>query len=351
MTTTITEYTATDAALADLRGRFADVVFDVGTGKGMTEAKKARSELRDHRVSLEKERVRIKAPALERCRQIDSEAKRITAELEALEGPIDDQIKAEEQRKQREKEAAEQAEREARAKIAALFDTIKGMPLRAVNATAKEIEALIAEAEGIKVDHLPDDMIAAANFEKKIASNGLKAALDARHLADQEAERIKAERAELDRLRAEAAAVQAEKDRLAAEERAREAAEGRRLEQVEREKREAIERAEREARAAEQARIDAERAEARRIEDAQRAEAAKKLREEQEAAATERAKLEADKKAAAKRERESVIATATLTTAATEALALLKAEGYGEYLETQKLEAALNREPAQKEAA
>lgn len=351
MTTTIAEYSATDSALAELRQKYETVVFDVTCGQGMTQAKKARAELREHRVSLEKERVRIKAPALERCRQIDSEAKRITAELSALEDPIDQQIKAEEQRKEREREAREQAERERIEAINARFDAIKALPLRAVDATAAVIEAIIAEAEAIDPASFPDDLQHAAKYERQMAVNALRAALDRRVAADAEQEKIKAERAELERLRAEQAELQAERDRLAAAEREREAAEARRLEDQARREREAIERAEREAREAEQARIDAERAEARRIEDAERAEAAKRLREEQAAAAAERERLEAEKKAAARREKERAIATATLISAATEAVELLKAEGFGDHLTTQKLQAAISREPAQQEAA
>lgn len=351
MTTTIAEYSATDSALAELRQKYEAAVFDTKTGKGMDQAKKARAELREQRVSLEKERVRIKAPALDRCRQIDSEAKRITAELSALEDPIDEQIKAEEQRKEREKEAREEAERQRVAEVNAKFDAIKALPLRAVDATAEAILAVIAEAETIDPLTFPEDMQAAAKYERQLAINGLRAALDRRQAADAEAEKIKAERAELERLRAEQAELQAERDRLAAAEREREAAEARRQEEQARKEREAIERAEREAREAEQARIDAERAEARRIEDAERASAEKRLREEQAAAATERARLDAEKKAAAKREKERAIATATLVSAATEAVELLKAEGFGDHLTTQKLEAAIAREPAQQKAA
>ena len=344
MTTTIAEYKATDSALAELRHKYETVVFDVTTGKGMEQAKKARAELRDHRVSLEKERVRIKAPALEQCRLIDSEAKRITAELEALEAPIDEQIKAEEDRKARKKAAEEQAERERIAAITARFDAVKALPLRAVDATADVILAVIAEAEATDTSGLSDDFVAAMKHEVRLAVASLRAALDKRHAADAEAERIKAERAELEALRAQQAALLAEQDRLAAAEREREAAEARRLEDLARAEREVIEKAAREAREAEQARIDAERAEARKREDAERAEAARKLAEAQAAQARERAKLEADKAAAAQKARSEEIANATLYEAAAEAVELLETNGFAEHIATQKLKAAIRRE-------
>lgn len=345
MTTSIAEYSATDSALAELRQKYETVVFDVTSGKGMEQAKKARAELRDYRVTLEKTRVEIKAPALERCRQIDTEAKRITAELEALEEPIDAQIKAEENRKAREKEERERQERARQEALQKWFADVRGLPLRAVGATADAIRAIIAEAEATDTSSVPDDHQAAAKFEIRNAVAGLKAALDARLAADEEAERIKAERAELERLRAEAAAVQAERDRLAEAERARQAAEERRKEEQARAEREAIERAEREAREAEQRRIDAERAAQRKKEDAARAKEAEKLRQEQAALAAERKRLADEQAVAAKAARDAEIANATLLVAANEAAQLLVAEGYGDHLTTQKLLSALSREP------
>jgi hypothetical protein len=344
MSTTITEYSATDSALAELRTKYEAVVFDVTSGKGMEQAKKARAELREHRVSLEKERVRIKAPALERCRQIDSEAKRITAELSALEDPIDEQIKGEEERKARDKEAREQAERERIAAMNARFDAIRALPLAAVGASSAAIAEQIAQAEKIDPASFPGDLQPAAQHEKRLAITALRAAQD-RALADeQERERIKAERAELEQLRAAQAALLAEQERLAAAERERVAAEERRLEDLARAEREAIERAEREARDAEQRRIDAERAEARRKEDAERVAEQQRLREERE-------RLEADKKAADKRQREQAIANATLLDAAADAVDLLREKGFADHLTTHRLAAAIEREPAKRKAA
>jgi hypothetical protein len=361
VSTSIVEYTETDSALAELRNKYQGVVYDVAKFKHMQEAKSARAELREKRVALEKMRVSIKAPALERCRQIDSEAKRITGELLALESPIDEQIKAEEHRKEREKAAKEEAEREAQARIQARFDEVKGFPLQAVGKTPAQISELIEEANLLDGQFDTEVQTAAFKFEQGVAIAALKTALERQMEAEAEAERIKAERAELERLRAEQEAVRAEADRLAREERDRQAAEARRLEEIARAEREAKERAEREAREIaeraarqareeEQRRIDAERAEARRIEDAEREAAAKKLRQEQEDAARERARLEAEKKAQAKREREQAIANATLHAAATEALELLREEGFGDHLVTLKLASALSRESQKKVA-
>ena len=339
MSTQIAEYSPTEAALADLRSRYEAVVFDTSTSKGMQEAIAGRAEIRGYRVDLEKERVRIKAPALERCRLIDTEAKRITAELEALENPIDASIKAEQQRKENERIEKERIERERIEAINARFTAIKALPLGAMNATASEIQKIIEHAEAIDEASFPEDMQPAAKYEKRLAITSLRAALDARNAHDAEQVRIQAEREELAKLRAEQEAVNAERERLQALE---------------------AERIENEARA-ERQRIAAERAEAQRIEDekraeekrafeAEQAEARKREREAAEKLSKERAKLEADKKAAAKAARDAEIANASLTGAASEALQLLKSEGFADHLVTQKLESALTRNK-QKEAA
>lgn len=111
-TTAVAEYSPTAAALADLNARLNGVVYDVTAKEGMLAATKDRAEVRGYRVNLEKLRKEIKAPALERCQLIDSEAKSITAQLSALENPIDEQIKKEEHRKEEIKLAVERAEAE-----------------------------------------------------------------------------------------------------------------------------------------------------------------------------------------------------------------------------------------------
>lgn len=344
MTTTIAEYSKTEAALSDLRTRYSDVVFNVTTGKGMDEAKKARAELRDYRVSLEKERVTIKAPALERCRQIDSEAKRITAELSALEDPIDATIKAEEQRKANEKAERERIERERVEAVNRRFQDMRAIPLGAMNCDADGIRALIDSSEAIDIESFPDDMRAAAQYEKRIVVTALRAALDARLQADEEAAKIAADRAELDRLRAEQEALRAEADRLAQAERDRVAAAERAAEEAARAEREAAELAERAERDADEAKQRAEREEADRIKRAD-------LDRQQAEMAAERARLAKEKEAAAKAARDAEIANASLLSAAADAVTLLTREGYGDHLVTQKLAAAVKREPAQELAA
>jgi len=166
----ITEYNETAAAIAMLRNKY-NTVFDVSTPKGLNAAREARAEVRSYRVSLEKLRVEIKAPALERTRLIDAEAKRITAELLAIEEPIDAVIKAEETRKAEERAAKERAEQARIAEIQNRITAMRGavtaafnkppsftaelmVKVRAVPVTAVEFSEFLAVAETAKTETL-----------------------------------------------------------------------------------------------------------------------------------------------------------------------------------------------------
>lgn len=316
--TPIAEYSETAAALADLRARHAGVVYDVTVPKEMRAAKEARAELRGLRTGLEKKRVEIKAPALERCRLIDAEAKRITAELVALEEPIDVQIKAEEARAESERLAKLEAERlrvEAiQQKIQAIRDvpgSLVGKPSVVIaGQLAKLRETVLDEAELAEHYVTATDALAAA-----IAR--VEQLLAAQHEAEAEQKRIAAEREELARIRAEnerlqreaeerAAADRAEADRKAREEHDRIAAEERakgEAERAERARLDAIERGKAmEAAAAERERLAAERREqeaALQAERERQAEAQRKL--DEQAAQLKREQAAAAAKAEAER--------------------------------------------------
>ena len=296
----IVEYSSTAAALAELRSRYA-APFDVATAKGMALAKEARAEVRGYRTALETLRKEIKAPALERCRLIDDEAKRITAELLKIEEPIDQQIKAEEQRREAEKAAKARAET---ARIAAIAARISGIRNR-VSAVANQPAAAI-RAEWTQVQALE---LAPADFEEFMpgaitALDETRAALttvllervayeeeQARLQAEREAEeaRLKAEREELARLREAEAARQAEQARIAAAARQVEDA---RL-KAERERQEAELRIQRET----QQRTEREARQAREAEEA-------RIRQERETMDRQRAELNAQQRAFAEAERQ-----------------------------------------------
>lgn len=283
MTTQIVEYSETERGLAELAHRFGNAVFDVTTKDGMKEAKTARKEIRDVRTALEAKRVEIKAPALERCRLIDAEAASIKEKLTALEKPIDDQIKAEEQRAA----AAEQKRVEG---LQRQLDDIKAMPQRMVGKTTGEIDEAIYALTGIVADATWAEFQDAALLAKQTALAQLHDMHRVVAAQEAEARSNAAQRAELERLRAEAAERErkereyreAENARIAEENRKAAAEIAARRAEIERQEREARERIEAQDRQAREQR-EAQERKAREEQSARDAEA-KRLRDEQEAA-------------------------------------------------------------------
>ncbi|MGP8288987.1 DUF1351 domain-containing protein [Vreelandella zhanjiangensis] len=197
----IAEYKPTAAALKKLTDTYGGLVFEVTTTKGMNEAKAARKEVRGYRTALENKRKAIKAPALQRCRDIDDEAKTITAALRQLEDPIDEQIKAEEQRKEREKEEADRIERERVTKIRADIDFIKLSPGNLIGEPAATLQTA---ADDLRMQPIGEDRFAEFTQEalaaKQQAMQQLGSMIDAAKAQE--------ELAEMKRQQAEAEATQ-----------------------------------------------------------------------------------------------------------------------------------------------
>ncbi len=288
--TTVVEFNETALALSDLRSRYKGLVVDVQTPKGLKEAKTFTFELRTLRTTLEKKRKDLKAPIIERGKQLDDEAKRITAEIVALEEPIDVQIKAEEARIENARLAKLEAERVRVESLKAKIQTIRDTPSQMVGKPSSIINGALVRLSETALD---EDEFAEYYQE---ASDALMAAMARveQLLADQKAQeteqaRIKAEREELERMREENARLQREADERAAADRA----EADRLAQVERDRIAAEERESR--RQAELERIEREkatRAEYERIEAEERAE-------------RERVQAEEDARLQAERERQA----------------------------------------------
>ena len=217
----IAEYNETDGAIAILREKYGRR-FDVTTTKGMTEAREARAVVKGYRVALEKVRQEIKAPALERTRLIDAEAKRITAELLAIEEPIDAAIKAEETRKAEERAAKERAEAARVAAIAARMSAIRNRVAQVANQPSEIIRAAIDQAQALELteaefgEFLPNALEALAETRQ-----ALQTALENRIAHEAEEARLKTEReAEAARLKTEREAVERQRAELEAQERA-----------------------------------------------------------------------------------------------------------------------------------
>lgn len=196
--TAIAEYSPTAAAIADLRHRFAGVVWDVSTTKGDREARAARKELVTLRTSLEAKRKELKAPALERSRLIDSEAKRIESEIRSLEDPIDALITAEEQRRERERAERQAAEEQRIAAIQRRMAAFSSYSVRAMGEPSGVIEDLIRELVAREPDATFEEFRARAAEAHAAALQGLRDLLPKVLAQEAEAARLAEERARLE---------------------------------------------------------------------------------------------------------------------------------------------------------
>lgn len=279
----LADFDVVSAGILELRKTYGGVVFDVATTPGMEAARAARATIREPRYRVESIRKEAKAPILALGKKLDADAARITAELLKIEQPIDQQIKSEEERKERERTAKIEAERKRVADIQARIGALRAFGSRVSDHPAviggwmDELAATPTNAEQFA------EFVELAQAAKDETMAALQARLTAAVAHGLEVERLAAEREELNRLRAEqearAKAEQAERDAEAAKQ-----AEALR---IERERFAAERKAQEEAAAKEAARLQAER---KALQDAADAEKAR--------LAAERAEFERQQEAA-----------------------------------------------------
>ena len=214
--TPLVKYSATEAGLLALKAELAGKVYDLKTTKGDQAARADRLRCVTLRTTLERRRKDFKAPALAYGKLIDTEAARITAEIEALEAPIDAQIKADEQRRAAEKAERERIEREAAERHAARRAAISMYGMRAAEPgmTAERIAAGMARLEAADMAD-PDPARAVDLADMQCRTLETMRTLHAQAIArEQEAARQEAIRIENERIAAELAA---ERQRIADE--------------------------------------------------------------------------------------------------------------------------------------
>lgn len=232
----IQEYNGVEAALSEFKSRYANRVYDVTTRDGMADAKVARREIRTARTGLEKLRKELKEPALRRCQLIDSEAKRLTQALVAIEDPIDTLIKTEEQRVEDEKAEAARQEQLRVGAIRERIEMFNVMP--PWGAKSDEIRARLREVSDIPIDESFAEFTEAAAIAKAQAITRLStlaeeaAGLEAeqerlKKLAEETQAKLAEERAKAEAERQERIEAQRKLDEAAAQERERLAAEAR----------------------------------------------------------------------------------------------------------------------------
>lgn len=297
--TAIVEFDKVAAGIAELEAAHPkDVVCDVRTAAGMKQAIAARAAWRGPRIEVEKVRKAAKAPVLALGREIDAYAKGLEARLLDGESHYDRQIKAEEARKEAEREARLEAERQRVAGIRKRIEAMRSAPVRAAGKPLAVVRALGREVFDTAIDDSFAEFAEEAQQVQTEVLDTMNSMIEAAEAQAEEAERLAREREELERQRAEQERIRAEQeeaarrereeaDRIAREEREAEAA---RLAELRAQQEEEM----RQLREAEEARLAAEREELARQQ-------AELDRQRQEQEARERAKREADARAEAER--------------------------------------------------
>jgi len=194
-----------------------DLVFDVTTTKGMAEAVAHRAAWRDPRIAVEKYRKTAKSPAILLGKAIDARAAWLTERLEAGELPVHEQIKAEEARK-----AQERADKEAReaGRVIAIQEALADLAMSAMVAgkPSAEIAMRLDALKEAQLDPLVyQEMMPQAQEARIAAIAKLEQALKAAQWDEAEAAR---RAAEAEALRIQREQEDAERARIAAEQRA-----------------------------------------------------------------------------------------------------------------------------------
>jgi hypothetical protein len=209
----IVAFSQTEAALAELALAYGNpAVFDVTTDDGMKAAKAGRKELMRYRTSLEAKRKELKAPILARGKLLDDEAKRITAELAKLEGPLDAHITAEETRIAEAVAAAERAEAERVAELQSRLARIREVPRNMIGAPLEGLKAVLVKVEESPLDDY-EEFTEAAKAYRESSVTALKSMIEAAELAERQAAELEALRI---RQAADAAAQKVKDDEAAA---------------------------------------------------------------------------------------------------------------------------------------
>ncbi|MDX3877642.1 MAG: hypothetical protein QHC81_04050 [Achromobacter sp.] len=303
----LAEFNPVQKGLAELRKELAGVQFDVTTTAGDKAARAARSRCVSIRTSADAAYEGWNRPMLDKQREMRAILAKIKGEVKAIEDPIDAQIKAEETRKAEIRAAKEAAELARQKLIQGRITALHAFPMLALNKDAAGIAEVLTRAADLPIT---TELYEHRAGEAMQLHAEVVAKLEQMHGAalaqEQEAARLAAERAELERQRLEQEAAAQRQREAEAAQLAKERAE---LEEQQRQLQAARdeENARQEAARAEQARKDAEAAAALKR---QQDEAAAALRAQQEEIDRQRRELEAQQAAALRAEQEKAEAAA-----------------------------------------
>lgn len=190
--TNLSKFTPTNTAIAAMAAEYMPLVIrGLDDTDGFKAVHAARMVVKSHRVEVEKVRKALKADALEYGRQVDGEAKRITALLDPIETHLSDEEAAYEAEKEKIRNAARLAqEAEAKARADAEAARVKAEHDAEVERLRSEREKLDAERKAMEAER------AAEQAKQKAAQDKIDAertAIEAekKRLADIEAARLR----------------------------------------------------------------------------------------------------------------------------------------------------------------
>lgn len=207
--TNIDEIDAVQLGLDELKTKYHGAVFDMTTASGADEARKARAAIRDPRYRVERARKDAKSKLAQLGKQIDERAGQITETLLELEIPIDNQIKAEEARKEAERQQKIMAEQQRQTAIRASLAAIAEIPAK----TARDVDALRC-AIAMLDEMQPSEAVFDEFIEQAVSLRARSLETLRATLAEEEAAQ-----AQRDEIRRQQAELQAERERLDAERR------------------------------------------------------------------------------------------------------------------------------------
>jgi hypothetical protein len=190
--------------LAHAKVAAANLSYDITTTAGMALVKEQRAIFRDLRVNAEKTRKERKDPILKIGKMLDAKYKELEGDITPYEDRYDAEIKAEEDRKEREKAEKLAREQEKERKIADEMARMDGLhkkvnAIRSLSAlaggqSAALIGGILARAQAIQIDDSYAEFADMARGALAEAITSLQAMLEAAKSAE-------ADRAELEKLR------------------------------------------------------------------------------------------------------------------------------------------------------
>lgn len=221
--TDIAEYNPLVQELARLNAQYANVVWDVSTPEGFQSTKEARNDIQKVRYAIQNSEKVVLVPfqdavkaAQARVNQVKEFGSDLRAKVLVLEEPIDALVKGEEQRQKAEKERLAAIAKERTERIDATIQGYRLVGATYSTSTAAEIAAYLETLQATVI--MPDDF-GDREGEATIARDNAIDTLTALHTLtvsrEADAARIAQQTAELERMRLE----RAELDRKAEEQR------------------------------------------------------------------------------------------------------------------------------------